>query len=361
MKQRGTANARHTAYIRQDWLDQLGMSLPTTKEELGEYLYAVKEAGLGIPWAMSGRTDTEKMYLNFVGSYVDLKDTRDAYIYSEAYMAVAPGSEDGLRQLNQWYNDGLITQDFPTDTAEDVFLADVANGNVGFVLDDTTHIWDSTAVLNTTLGVQETFVPVQCFDLSDGSYRTPFEYRYAMFVMVPATTSEDKLEACMKYLNWMADPEIAVQIRYTPDLTYNDLGVAVEPTSDAKDAAGYPGTCDDLCIMNLNFDWVNDYDVMSESNYQTQEQPWATVDWYKNYYDVCNTGKFIFPSYGYISEPEATYGADIKTRMIEFVYTVICCPSDQFDATYEKGYNELVNAGLQQILDARAEYYDSIN
>ena len=35
------------AYIRKDWLDELGMEMPTTKEELGEYLYAVKEKNLG--------------------------------------------------------------------------------------------------------------------------------------------------------------------------------------------------------------------------------------------------------------------------------------------------------------------------
>ena len=115
------------AYIRKDWLDELGMEMPTTKEELGKYLYAVKEKNLGgdttIPWAMSGRNDTEKMYLNFLGSYVDLPDDRTAYIYNEWYMSVAPGAEEGLKQLNQWYNDGLITKDFPTDTAEDVFMA----------------------------------------------------------------------------------------------------------------------------------------------------------------------------------------------------------------------------------------------
>ena len=78
---------RHVAYIRQDWLDELGMDMPKTKEELGEYLYAVKEAKLGgdntIPWAMSGRTDT---------------------------------TEDGMK-------------------------ADVANGRAGFVLGDATQPW----------------------------------------------------------------------------------------------------------------------------------------------------------------------------------------------------------------------------
>lgn len=361
MKQRGTANARHVQYIRKDWLDELGMDVPTNKEELEEYLYAVKDAGLGTPWGMSGRGDTEKMYLNYLGSYVDLASDRDAYIYSEAYMAVAPGSKDGLKKLNQYYNDGLITQDFPTDTAEDVYMAEVTNGNVGFVLDDTTHIWDCMAVLNPTIGVKPTFIPVQCFDLPDGSYRTPYEYRYAMFVMVPSTTSEEKAVACMKYLNWMADPEVAIQIRYTPEVTFDDSGVAIEMTTEERAELGYPGTPDDLGIMNLNYSWVNDFDILAQKNVKEQASDWADLEWYQNFYKVCNESKFIFPTYAYISDDEVTYGTDVKSKMIQFVYTMICCPADQFDATYEKAYNDLVSAGLQKILDARAAYYDSVN
>lgn len=364
MKQRGTEQPRHMAYIRQDWLDELGMEMPKTKEELGEYLYAVKEKKLGgdktVPWAMSGRADTEKNYLNFVGSYVTLESEKDAYVYNEAYMAVAPGSKDGLKQLNQWYNDGLITKDFPTDTTEDVMKADVANGRAGFVLDDLTQPWESFKVLNTELG-HETFVPLYCFDLPDGTYRNPFEYRHAMFVMVPATTKEEeKLDACMMYLNWLADPENAKQVRFTPDMVVDENGVVVEPSQEVKEEKGYPGTCDDLCIMNLNFDWVNDPEVLAQTDFDNQSPEWATLEWYQNFYNMRTENLFRFPTYGYISEEEQTFGADIKTRMTEFVYTVVCCPTEQFEATYESGYNELVNAGLQKILDARAAYYDSL-
>lgn len=364
MKQRGAENPRHVAYIRQDWLDELNMEMPTTKEELGEYLYAVKENKLGgdstIPWAMSGRNDTEKMYLNFLGSYVDLPDERTAYIYNESYMAVAPGAKEGLKQLNQWYNDGLITKDFPTDTAEDVFMAAISNGNVGFILDDMTHAWASFEVLNNAVG-HETFVPIQTFELEDGSYRTPYEYRHAMFVMIPSTAGDEKVDACMKYLNWMADPEVAVNIRYSPEYKMDELGVAVEPNEAEKNEKGYPGTLDDLCIMNLNFEWANDFDTLSEVDFKNQTTPWATIDWYKNYYNVRAVGKFRFPIYSFITEDEQTFGTNVKTSMIEFVYRSICAPADQFEATYEAGYNELVNAGLQKILDGRAAYYDSLN
>ncbi len=363
MKQRGTEQPRHMAYIRQDWLDELGMEMPRTKAELGEYLKAVKEKKLGgentVPWAMSGRADTEKGYLNFVGSYVTLENERDAYIYNEGYMAVAPGSKDGLKQLNEWYNEGLLTKDFPTDTTEDMMLADIANGRTGFILADLTQPWDSFKVLNSELG-HTSFVPIQCFELADGSYRNPFEYRHAMFVMVPSTTEGEKLDACMMYLNWLADPENAKQVRFTPDYTETDAGVAIEPAQAVKDEKGYPGTCDDLCIMNLNFEWVNDLDVLAKTDFDNQETEWESLEWFSNFYHMSRENKFVFPSYGYISPDEQTYGADVKSRMIEFVYTVICCPADQFEATYESGYSELVNAGLQKILDARAAYYDSL-
>ena len=297
---------RHVAYIRQDWLGELGMGMPKTKEELGEYLYAVKEAKLGgdntIPWAMSGRTDT---------------------------------TEDGMK-------------------------ADVANGRAGFVLDDATQPWDSIQVLNNTEG-GETFVPIQCFDLSNGSYRTPFEYRHAMYVMIPSTTKdEDKLVACMKYLKCLADPENATKVRYTPDYITNEIGVAKEPSQEEKDTKGYPGTCDDLCIMNLNFAWVNDNEVLAQTDFDNQETQWETLDWFKNFYTLREEGKFRFPTYGYISEDEQTYGKDVENRMVEFVYTVICCPTADFESTYESSYTELVNAGLQKILDGRAAYYDSL-
>ena len=364
MKQRGTEEPRHMAYIRKDWLDELGMEMPTTKEELGEYLYAVKEKNLGgsttIPWAMSGRNDTEKMYLNFLGSYVDLPDDRTAYTYSETFMAVAPGAEEGLKQLNQWYNDGLITKDFPTDTAEDVFMAAISNGSVGFLLDDPYHPHASFEILNNAVG-HETFVPVQCFDLPDGSYRTPFEYRCAMFVLIPSSGNEGKVAACMKYLNWMADPEVALNIRYTPEHKVDDLGVAVEPTEAEKNERGYPGTCDDLCIMNLNFEWANDPEILAQTSFNNQATEWASLEWYQNFQAVKDVGKFRFPVYSYITEDEQTYGTDVKTRMVEFVYRCIVAPADQFDATYESGYNELVNAGLQKILDGRMEYFDSMN
>lgn len=362
MKQRGVEAPRHTAFIRKDWLDKLGMDVPKTKEELVSYLQAVKDKNPGgvenvIPWAMAGRNDTEKFYLNFVGSYVKLADEKEAYMYQEAYMAAAPGAVDGIKKLNELYNKGLISKDFATDTNEDIYKAQITAGNVGFYLEDTERSFDYIAVLNQAQG-GETFVPVQCFELEDGSYRTPFEPRFGMFVMVPKT-SEKKAEACMKYLNWQADPAVAENIVYTIDHKQDESGVPIALTEDELYAKGYPKTCDDLNIVNLAMDWTTKKDAVV-SKWEKQYPAVGPLEWFDNFYDVRSEGKFRYPTYSNISKEEADYGANMKNLMIEYVYKLASCSPDQFDSLQQTEYNNLVNAGLQKILDARAAYYDSI-
>ena len=89
-----------------------------------------------------------------------------------------------------------------------------------------------------------------------------------------------------------------------------------EPSQEEKDTKGYPGTCDDLCIMNLNFAWVNDNEVLAQTDFDNQETQWETLDWFKNFYTLREEGKFRFPTYGYISEDEQTYGKDVENRMV---------------------------------------------
>ena len=53
LSKRGTENPRHTAYIRKDILDEMGLEVPTTKQELIDDLYAIHEKYPDmIPWRM---------------------------------------------------------------------------------------------------------------------------------------------------------------------------------------------------------------------------------------------------------------------------------------------------------------------
>lgn len=360
MKRRGVQMPRHVAYIRKDWLDKLGMDVPTDKEELIAALRAFKEKNPGnvknvIPWAMGGTTDTEKFYLNFVGSYVPELSERDAYIYSENFKIFADGAVDGIKQLNQLYNEGLITKDFATDTTNEIYIQDMSSGNVGFSLDDSTNIFAYIPVLQSNVPDAE-FVPLNCFDTPAGDYCNPTEPLFGMFIMVPAT-SADKAETCMKYLNWQADLKNAENIAYTPDHEVNDAGAPVALTEDELYARGYPGTCADLNIVNDHFAFTDSKEAVVSQ--WTSSNHWETEEWFGGLYDVMNTNQYLYPTYPAILESEATYLANAKKMAIEYVYKLISCDPSEFDSLQKSEYENIVKAGLDKILEERAAYYDA--
>ncbi len=361
MRRRGLQVPRHVSYIRKDWLDKLGMNVPTTKEELFACLRAFKEQNPGgvdnvIPWGMGGTTDTEKFYLNFIGSYASKLNEREAYIYSEAFKIFAPGAVDGLKQLNLLYNEGLITKDFATDTTTDIYQQDVSSGKVGFVLDDATRILDYMQALQTN-APGGLFVPVNTFDTPEGDYCNPTEPLYGMFVMVPAT-SADKVDACVKYLNWLADPVNAQNVAFTPDHTLSDAGVPIGLTEEELFAKGYPGTCADLNIVSEHFAYLDNKDSVV-ANWEAGAT-WNVPDgYYSNLFDVMKTGQFLYPTYPVVLEAEATYLANVKVMAIEYVYKLVSCNPSDFDSLQKSEYDKLVKSGLEQIFAARAEYYDN--
>ena len=269
------------------------------------------------------------------------------------------GALEGIKTLNKLYNDGIIGQDFATDTTEDLFKAAVSSGKVGFVLDDNTRIFDYMEALNCENGAQvrTTFVPVSCFTKADGQIRNPFEYAYGMYIMVP-WTSADKADAAMVYLNWLADPKNAENVAYAPEHTVDETtGVPVPFTGDELSAMGYKTTLDDFNILNKHFLFTETREGVI-AGYQGKNI-FETHDWFANLYDTLQVGFFRYPTMPMAPEAEAQKGDIVKADMITYVYRLISCPTDQFDSLEAELRANLVNAGLNEILEARAAYYDS--
>lgn len=365
MKQREASGSRHMAYIRKDWLDRLGMEVPSTKEELFKCLYAFLEQNPGgvdkvVPWAMGGSTDTARFYLNFVGSYVDVLNEKDAFVYGGAdgeYIVFAPGAVDGIRKMNELYHDGIISKDFVTDTTIDLYQQDVTSGSAGFLLGDRTNpTFTNIPVLQAAVEGAE-LVPVNCFDLPDGSYRNPAEPLYGMFVMVPKT-SEDKADAVIKYLNWMVNPDVAENLSFTPEHRRTEEGIPIWPTEEELKAGSYPGNGPDYNIMNDRYEYWSSKDGVVASQVAANE--WESKEYAENFYDLTYVeGHFVFPAYPAVIESESSYGANVKKMAIEYVYKLICCDPASFDAAWQEEYGKLVSAGLEKILDERAAWYDA--
>ena len=210
--------------------------------------------------------------------------------------------------------------------------------------------------LNTDNGGR-TFVPIAAFTQEDGEIRNPYEYAYGMYIMVPVV-SEDKVDACMTYLNWLADPVNAENVAYAPEHTVDENGVPVPFTGDELQEMGYKSTLDDYNILNKHFAFTESKEGIVST--WTSVNKWEDEEWFNNLYDTIQIGMFRYPTMPQTVEAEATNGAAIKTDMIGYVYRLISCPTDEFDSLEEQLKNDLVNGGLNDILEQRAEYWDEV-
>ncbi len=360
MGQRDFKMPRHIAYIRSDWCKALGMEIPKTKEQLIDYLYAVKEKNPGgvmnlEPWAMGGYVNTERFYQNFVSSYVGELSERDAFIYSERLVILADGAEEGLRVMNRLYNDGIITLDFTADTDNTNYYNAIREGRAAFFVDDNTAPFSAIDALKKNDPTAEV-EPVLCFDLPDGGYRNICEPSYGLYLMVP-NTSKVKTDSVIKYLNWLADPENALQVYYTPDHRETSDGAPIKMSSSELNARGYSDTPSDYCIVNKHFDFMDDREMMASS--WDEEWPFEDKAWFEGFYDICNTGQFEFPTSSVVLESDSQYRVDLDGLMVEYAYNLICCPSNEFDMFKNVEYDMLMEKGLSEVLDERAAYYDS--
>ncbi len=360
MKRRGFQMPRHVAFIRSDWCRAMGMEIPSTKAELIDYLYALKKNNPGnvdglVPWAMGGTLSSEKYYQNFVSSYVGELSERDSYIYSERFVSLADGASDGLKVLNTLYNDGIISLDFAADKDNEQYYKDVEEGKAGFFIDDNTALFGAIAKIKESDPAAE-IDPVMCFDLPDGGYRNICEPVYGLYIMVPST-SKNKVDSVMKYLNWLADQENAINVCFTPDHRETADGAPVGLSDDELLEKGYSTIPDDYCIVNEHFDYVDNKEQWVSAN--VEELSFADREWLEKYYDVCTTGQFVFPVNSLVGGAETKYRTDLDKRIVEYNYNLICCPKTKFDTVKDMEYRALQDAGLDEVLEERAQFYDS--
>ncbi|CAM3239964.1 extracellular solute-binding protein [Paenibacillus lupini] len=127
-------------WIRQDWLDKLGLKVPTNMEDLYTVMKAFKEQDPD----GNGKADTYGLMLNkdflnpglaeALGIFNGFHASPDIWVRDSsgklAFGSVQPEMKDALTYLNKMYKDGLIETDFGAkDSAKASELA--ASGKVG--------------------------------------------------------------------------------------------------------------------------------------------------------------------------------------------------------------------------------------
>lgn len=110
--------------VRQDWLDALGMSAPTSGAEFYDLLVAMKEmdeTGSVVPWAIEGGSGVRRgiqPLLSTFGVQTSSGDQKEDWIVHDdgtlESILFLDETRAALRFANQLYNEGLINSDFPS-------------------------------------------------------------------------------------------------------------------------------------------------------------------------------------------------------------------------------------------------------
>lgn len=140
---------KYASFIRQDWLDKLGLPVPATSEELYNTLTAFKTKDPGetggkvIPLGM---TIAAAQYDSLVWSFIKPVSEQERFeltqnLSSRDYPILLPGFKDAIQYMNKLYNEGLISKDFALDENKETLTQNIGNGLVGAFSDDNDAIF----------------------------------------------------------------------------------------------------------------------------------------------------------------------------------------------------------------------------
>ncbi len=368
------ANSRRIlTFVRQDWLDKLGLKEPTNKNEFYEMICAFRDnadtllgsdADKMIPYSVSYDVGWRAALL--IESCIDPAIT-DKELYVNGFddrKLTENGTKDAIKTLNQWYNEGLMWDDFALygsgDTTEDDMIK---AGYVGAFQ----HNWDYPfrngedsiqANLERLVGPEAKFVAVDCFDNAKGEtlkYVTSTAGDRKIFF---PNTNDEPL-ASMLYLDWISAPE---HIQY---LQIGDEGVT---HTVLEDGAIQTQAAEGDAIQNsgMNIDYTitcNGLHLMDDALTALSEaHGYANVD----FNDVSKAIK--------LAETNMKKEKNVKVAPIvaedgmgetlsgkrDIVYdNAVKAKPDEFDATWDSLIADYLSTGGQAIIDERTAAWEA--
>lgn len=315
--------AQTTTFIRKDWLDKLNLPLPKTTEEFYEAMKAFKEhdpgntGGKVIPYSYIDVFHMQPLLQSFWDwSQITPKDTYTTPTWLQ------PGHKEGMKFLNQMYNEGLIDPDFPlSNDFSQAFAQQVVNGIAGAGTPNTNEPVYNGYYSNLKKNNPDAELAViDPFVAADSKHHKPVYSPIGMYLMVPK--SSKNAEAAIKYLNWMAQPENILVLQNGQE------GISYEWDSD-----GIPRTLDTAEAKALLYNYMD--------------------------YCIILNGKYISPD-----EPDKNIAANasdptiLKEKEKEMLTKIVTAHPDDFDRVFEQQVKEYMDLGGAAVMEGKIRAYE---
>jgi putative aldouronate transport system substrate-binding protein len=355
--------ARKNLFIRKDWLDKLGLALPKTTREFHDALVAFKNrdpGGVGannvIPLGQD--SDVRWGFSPIIYAYfTNKKGGRDEWInfFTDRPIGM-PGYKEGVRVINQWYNEGLIYRDFPLMKTPDDYWNLLKTGRVGAFGGDWQLPYRTDYKINEDLAKNvpgAKFVPVDCIEGPDGSYFKEISDKPGLRIFVPASSRNP--EAALRYLNWLSKFENFNFLQIGNPGVNHDL---VDGIPRAKAATGQ-------WIMNSsnNIDLtmpINGIELLdANKNARVLALGFGSTppDEIVNAYNISiNKGKA--PTvYSATETKRPPVEQTLKDKADALLAQAITAPTANFDSVWDAGYRDWLASGAQDVMNERASLW----
>lgn len=351
---------RYAGLIRQDWLDKLGLTMPTTQDEYVNVLKAFRDMdpngnGQKDELPTGGREQARWMDHLFAMYGVAMFEGYpewDIYDGELTYAAVTPNMKAALEFISNLYQEGLIDKESLLNT-KDKWDGKIQSDKAGNYFHWVEHGNMVLENLNKNTGVKADFtvLPVPKVEGYDGFY-TMKRFAPPQWV-VKNNKDENKLMATLKLLNNMYDKKIWKDLFLGVEGMHYEMkdGKAVRlPDDKSSQENMILNTSSSLATLDFTMDLLN--------STASEESKWAIDQVTRNMKEAQKYAKVIagdgMPASIYDGFPDINN----RTLYVEYATKIILgqYPISKFDEFVEKWYQ----SGGEEVTKRAREWHAKV-
>jgi len=349
--------AQTSTVIRKDWLDKLGLPLPTTTVEWYQAMKAFKEKDPGntggkvIPFSNIQHFQLKPL----INSFWDWSQVTDEDMFADPEGWSQPGSKEAFRLLNKMYHEGLLDKDFPLrkDFNQD-FAQQVVTGIAGSAGTNTNELVYTGNYANLKKNNPEAvFVPIDPFTTKDGKRPKPMYTPSGIYLMVPAASKN--AEAVVKYLNWMADPVNIRALQLGQEgVSYQvgDDGIPVALTTPGANQILYNNQ-DYAMIMNGKYIGPDEPDKNIAANATDPQFKDFTIESIK----IGTNDGYTTPRVDIPVQAEIKHAQILNEKVKSMLAKILTAKPADFDSAYDQQVKEWMDMGGAEMIQEKREAY----
>lgn len=345
-------------YIRQDWLDQLGLAVPETFDELHDVLAAFKNQIPGCNYPMLLTQNWDYSNNGFVGGF----DTSGYGTSSDLSYFVEDGKvqagilsdnyRDYIQMLRDWFAEGILGE--PSMNMQNMFPINeyILSNQCGFAFGQSDTLSESS---KQQAGGTYDMEPIKAIVREKGDtfklYANKGQTGNGGWAI---TTACEYPEEAAKVINWMWTEDGYKAMNFGVEgETYNMVDGKVEYTEITNNPNGFNAmfnTCSEIAFFDLPFDCAMERKAATFSN---EAEAKAQEVWREN-----TSNEYQY--YGSLSVPESeeygTIASDLSTKAAETVSKFISGdrPMEEWDSFIE----ELKGMNIARCIELKQAAYD---